>query len=37
MQYESLMDGKIDMMDLATMNDALDVLDENQRRLNSRG
>jgi uncharacterized protein DUF6889 len=32
--YESLVDGTLTMVDLARMNDALDVMDENERRLN---
>jgi hypothetical protein len=36
-QYESLKNGAIDLADVALMNDALDVLEENQalaRRMN---
>jgi len=33
-RYESLIDGTLDLADIARMNDALDVRDENQRRLN---
>jgi len=31
-RYESLIDGSLGMVDIARMNDALDVRDENQRR-----
>jgi hypothetical protein len=31
-KYESLLDGSVDLADLARMNDALDVQDENERR-----
>ncbi|MCL8000198.1 hypothetical protein M8994_18365 [Brucella sp. 21LCYQ03] len=31
-RYESLIDGVLDLSDIARMNDALDVRDENQRR-----
>ncbi|WP_407673293.1 DUF6889 family protein [Ochrobactrum chromiisoli] len=31
-RYESLVDGTLDLSDIARMNDALDVRDENQRR-----
>ncbi len=31
-RYESLKDGTLDLADLAIMNDALNVLDENERR-----
>ncbi len=31
-KYESLLDGSLDIYDIATMNDALDVSDENERR-----
>jgi len=31
-KYESLLDGTLDLCDLAVMNDALDIQDENQRR-----
>ena len=30
--YESLKDGTLDLLDLAIMNDAIDVADENERR-----
>jgi uncharacterized protein DUF6889 len=30
--YESLKDGTLDLMDIALMNDAIDVADENERR-----
>ena len=32
-KYESLIDGGIHVEDLARMNDALDVLEENQQRV----
>lgn len=32
-RYESLTDGSLNLCDLAEMNDALDVADENERRL----
>lgn len=32
-QYESLLNGTLRMVDLARLNDAIDVLDENERRL----
>ena len=32
--YEALVDGRIRMVDLARMNDALDVFDENSARMN---
>ncbi len=31
-KYESLLDGTLGLKDLARMNDALDVVDENERR-----
>ena len=31
--YESLIDGKLSLIDVARMNDALDCADENARRL----
>lgn len=31
-KYESLKDGTLDLEDVARMNDALDVADENERR-----
>lgn len=31
--YESLIDGKLSLLDLARLNDAIDVADENARRL----
>lgn len=31
--YESLIDGTLDLADVALLNDALDVRDENERRL----
>lgn len=31
-KYESLLDGTIDLEDIALMNDALDVSDENEAR-----
>ena len=33
-RYESLLDGTLRMVDLARMNDALDVMDENEARVN---
>jgi hypothetical protein len=32
-KYESLLDGRIRLIDIAKMNEALDVRNENQRRL----
>jgi hypothetical protein len=32
-KYESLIDGTLSLEDVAIMNDALDVQDENERRL----
>lgn len=32
-RYESLVDGHLDLFDIARMNEALDVTDENERRL----
>jgi hypothetical protein len=32
-KYEGLKDGTLDLVDFARMNDALDVQDENERRL----
>lgn len=32
-RYESLKDGTLDLEDVALMNDALDVIDENERRM----
>jgi hypothetical protein len=32
--YESLKDGSLDLLDIARMNDALDVRFENERRIN---
>lgn len=32
-RYESLISGEVYVEDLARMNDALDVLEENQRRI----
>lgn len=32
-RYESLLDGNLDLYDIARMNEALDVQDENERRL----
>lgn len=34
-QYESLLNGSISMVDLARMNDTLDVFEENERRVNA--
>ena len=36
-KFESYKDGTLDMADVLLMNDALDVQDENQRRLEPRG
>lgn len=33
-KYESLVDGTLKLVDLARMNDALNVQDENESRLN---
>ena len=33
--YESLLNGSLDLMDLARLNDAIVVYDENRRRLTS--
>lgn len=33
LKYESLLDGTVDLEDLARLNDALDVQDENNRRM----
>ena len=33
-KYESLVDGTLSLSDIATMNDYLDALDENEFRLN---
>lgn len=32
LRYESLLDGTVDLADVAALNDALDVRDENERR-----
>jgi hypothetical protein len=32
LRYESLIDGTVDLADVASLNDALDVRDENERR-----
>lgn len=32
-RYESLKDGTLDMVDLADMNDAISVMEENARRM----
>lgn len=32
-RYESLLEGAIDLFDIARMNEALDVNDENERRM----
>lgn len=32
-RYESLLDGSVDLGDIARMNDALDVKQENERRI----
>ena len=34
--YESLIDGKLSLLDIARLNDAIDVADENARRLTPR-
>jgi hypothetical protein len=34
-RYESLLDGKINLVDIAKMNEALDVEAENQERVNN--
>lgn len=34
-RYESLINGNLRLVDLARMNDALDVFDENERRLSA--
>lgn len=34
LQYESLLNGTVRMIDLARLNDALDVMDENEARMN---
>lgn len=36
-RYESLKDGTLDLADVALMNDALDVEEENQRRIEEDG
>jgi hypothetical protein len=36
-QYESLVSGRLSLIDVARMNDAIDVFDENARRLAPRG
>jgi hypothetical protein len=33
-KYESLINGTVDLLDIARMNEALDVTDENERRIN---
>jgi hypothetical protein len=35
--YESLIEGRLSLVDIARMNDALDVADENARRLAKSG
>lgn len=35
--YESLINGTLRMVDLARMNDALNVYDENEARMNAQG
>lgn len=32
-QYESLIDGTLDLYDISVLNDAIDVQDENDRRV----
>jgi hypothetical protein len=34
-KYESLKDGTLDLLDIARMNDALNVQQENERRINA--
>jgi hypothetical protein len=34
-RYESLLDGTLDLGDFARMNDALNVREENERRINA--
>lgn len=34
-QYESLLNGALDLVDIQRMNDALDVKEENQRRFDA--
>lgn len=34
-RYESLLDGSISLFDIAEMNEALDVMDENNARIRS--
>jgi hypothetical protein len=34
--YESLIDGKLTLLDVARLNDAIDVADENARRMAAR-
>ena len=33
LRYESLIDGTVTIYDVALLNDALDVMDENERRM----
>jgi hypothetical protein len=33
-RYESLKDGSLELLDIARMNDAIDVRNENERRIN---
>lgn len=33
-RYESLLDGTMDLGDILCLNDALDVIEENDRRIN---
>lgn len=35
-KYEGLIDGSLSLIDLARLNDAIDVFDENARRLAAR-
>jgi hypothetical protein len=35
-QYESLTEGRLTLLDLARLNDAIDVADENARRLSKK-
>jgi len=36
-RFESYKDGTLDMADVLLMNDAIDVQDENERRIKERG
>lgn len=37
MKFESLIDGSVDLCDIALLNDAIDVQDENDHRLSQKG